>query len=227
MTQRTSSAFQFCTVAVTVAVTALAQPVALRAQRPEPILANAAAEGAAVERALQALNSYQKQYASAAGAKTAVTPAQMTALRSAAGDSKREYQNLERAAVSLMAKLKAANKWNDAFDAEIEKRMKDVNMAPQFVTYFKAQGGARAIIERHARLATEAGTQLDVDIDALPKRTLPQIALDALLGTPVMAACLKCHCGWYALGAAIALTSGIGAGAALGMAAGGLACVSR
>jgi hypothetical protein len=190
----------------------------------DPIVPSLRADVAVFEQSLGPVQEFHKIYLSVRNARGPVSETDLSTLRTRSTDLKRQFLLLERASASLMAKFKAANKWNAALDAEIERRMRAANVAAEFVSYLRELGGFRAAVERGARMAGEAGRQVDLDVAALQKKTVAERALDALLGARALAACIRCHCLWFAVGAAAALATGIGAGVAFGLSVGGLAC---
>ena len=111
---------------------------------------------------------------------------------------KRAIPQFQRAAWGAIQKLQAAGKWTPELDTYLEQQLKEQGAPVSALQDVRSRGGARAVFQNAASLATDLHRQVDEDVKTLRGKSVARRLLEELVGTPVCAGltqagyCLLC-----------------------------------
>ena len=128
------------------------------------------------------------------------TASEIDALAAESAAVKRSFGDASQSIRTFVAKLRAANKWTPELDAHVDARLRAAG-AVALADGLKAEGGARAVVEKTAALQGAAAAEIDKELAALRGRSIARRLFEELTGTPVSAGLFSLACNYFKVAA--------------------------
>jgi hypothetical protein len=208
------------TALVAVLVAAMATPMSTIAAAQDAGLPEITREADHLKRVLNSIRQFDLDLKNT---KLNPTSTRIKGLHTTADTARKEIGAAQATLDSLRTKLQASKFWAN-FDQEFEARAKKAGFSAEFLSYVRREGGAKAIIMKTN--APGAIESINDEVKSVEGRGLLDALVDQIVGVPVCAACIKCHCLFFAGAAAVLLFVPGGQPAAVGAAGAGLACAT-